>query len=159
MGQTLGRSYDMLNFSPDIWGTFLYTSLSVVVAVSSKTGTFPSLWQPKYSKYQQRINVHLRFNMFYHWSYGVRIWLVRSEVSLPGTRGPLVLVGACCAAVVVSGGLFWLKEIIRFHKSNSYYYCIKNINNVLPAALVLKGKETEGYYNCEFTGSTQRTHK
>lgn len=57
----------------------------------------------------------------HHRSYGGRMWLlVEGEVSLPGTRGPLVVVvvvGACWAAVVVSGGLSWSKEIIVFNNS------------------------------------------
>lgn len=54
-----------------------------------------------------------------------RVTDCESEVSLPGTRGLLVLVGAWWTAVVVSGGLSCLNDIIRFHNNKENKSFIK----------------------------------
>lgn len=62
--------------------------------------------------------------------------------SLPGTRGLLVVVGACWTAVVVSGGC--LTEIITFQLRQNKKNEVKRgkkWSHVSPGVLSLKGKE------------------
>lgn len=59
----------------------------------------------------------------------------RLDGRLPGTRGPLVLVGFCWAAVVVSGGFCWLPEIIIFPQQ-------QKINKQTAVISVLRREET-----------------